>query len=55
MNGVLVAGLLVTVISLIGYGLGIVTVYPGRAFTVTGIMLGLTLLAIGRSEGVNET
>lgn len=37
-------------LSLIGYAVGVVAAYPGRAFSVTGLMVGLTLLAIGSEE-----
>lgn len=41
------AGLVITVMSLLGYVGGIVNPYPGRAFSVTGVMVGVTLIAIG--------
>ena len=50
MNIVLLLGLLLTGVGLIGYLTGISTVYPGRAFSVTAVMVGLTLVAIGRSQ-----
>ncbi|MFC6724123.1 hypothetical protein ACFQE1_06990 [Halobium palmae] len=36
-----------TALSLLGYAVGVVVAYPGRAFSLTGLMVGLTLLAIG--------
>lgn len=56
MNRTLIAGLLLTVASVAGYALGVagdvglVDPYPGRAFTVTGMMVGITLLAVGLGE-----
>lgn len=43
------AGLVLTVLGLLGYGAGILAAYPGRAFSVTAVMLGITLLAIGNA------
>lgn len=42
-------GTLLTVLSVAGYALGTVVAYPGRSFTITGVIVGLALLAIGRS------
>lgn len=52
MNGVLLAGLGITVVALVGYVVGVIAPYPGRSFTVAGVMLGVTLLAISR--GVDQ-
>ncbi len=48
MNTALAAGLALTLAGLVGYLVGVVAPYPGRAFSVTGVMVGITLLAIGR-------
>lgn len=40
-------GGLVTLLGLVGYGVGAAVAYPGRAFSVTAVMLGVTLVAIG--------
>ena len=32
-----------------GYVYGVLAPYPGRAFTVTGVMVGLTLWAVGET------
>jgi hypothetical protein len=50
MNTALVAGLALTLAGLVGYLVGVTAPYPGRAFSVTGVMVGITLLAIGRSD-----
>ncbi|WP_192927989.1 MULTISPECIES: hypothetical protein [Halococcus] len=47
MNRVLSAGTALTVTGLAGYVVGIVAAYPGRAFSITGIMAGVTLSVIG--------
>jgi len=39
------AGLFTT--GIVGYVLGIYVDYPGRGFTVTAVMVGITLVAIG--------
>lgn len=36
-----------TTLSLLGYVVGVVAPYPGRAFSLTGLMVGVTLLAVG--------
>ncbi|WP_135851131.1 hypothetical protein [Halorussus salinus] len=48
MNTALAAGLALTFAGLVGYLVGLTAPYPGRAFSVTGVMVGITLLAIGR-------
>jgi hypothetical protein len=47
MQRVAVLGAACTVLALVGYGAGMVSPYPGRAFTLTGLMVGTTLLAVG--------
>jgi hypothetical protein len=47
MDRVVVAGLALTVLGLLGYVAGVLAPYPGRAFSVTGVMVGLTLVAVG--------
>lgn len=51
MNRVLVAGILLTVVGVVGYAVGLSVAYPGRAFSVTSIMVGISLLAVARSGG----
>jgi hypothetical protein len=36
-----------TTLSLAGYVVALVAPYPGQSLTVTGILVGLTLIAIG--------
>lgn len=38
------------VAGLVGYAAGIYVAYPGRAFSVTAVMVGVTLVAIGRQS-----
>lgn len=45
----LIAAIVIS-IGFVAYGAGLFVAYPGRAFSVTGVMVGLTLLAIGRSS-----
>lgn len=54
MNGVLGAGIVLTGLGIAGYTIGIVTEFPGRAFSVTAMMVGVTLVAIGRANGFEE-
>lgn len=46
-NAPLVAGVGLVVLGTLGYGVGVVAVYPGRSLAVTGVMVGIALLAIG--------
>jgi len=54
MNTVSGLGLLCTVGGVAGYIVGVAVPYPGRAFSVTALMLGVTLLAVGRSNVAEE-
>ena len=47
LNGTLVVGVVLLVLGVVGYFGGIVAPYPGRAFAVTGVMVGIALVAIG--------
>lgn len=44
-------GAALSVAGVSGYALGIWVAYPGRSFSVTALMVGITLVAIGRSNG----
>jgi hypothetical protein len=46
-GGLFVAGL-------VGYVTGLYTEYPGRALSLTAIMVGITLVAIARRSTVTE-
>lgn len=48
MDRTALAGLVITPLALVGYAIGAVTPYPGRSLTLPGIMVGATLLALGR-------
>lgn len=52
MNIVLLVGVVLSVVGLAGYAFGVVVAYPGRAFSVTALMVGLTLAAIGRTTAL---
>lgn len=47
MNRVTAVGGIVTAASVGTYALAIDVAVPGRAFTVTGVMLGLALVGVG--------
>lgn len=49
MNTVLALGLGLTAVGLAGYAVGVAVPYPGRAFSVTALLVGVTLLAVSRS------
>lgn len=47
MDRVRTAGVVLTSLAAVGYAVGVAAPYPGRAFTLTGVMVGLTLWAVG--------
>lgn len=47
MDRTFAVGVALTVAGAVGYGVGVVAPYPGRAFSVTGVMVGVTLVAVG--------
>jgi hypothetical protein len=47
MDRVRTAGAALTVLAVAGYAVGVAAQYPGRAFSLTGVMVGLTLWAVG--------
>lgn len=55
MNGRLAAGAILTGLGLLGYAAGVTVAYPGRAFSVTAVIVGVTLIGIhGSPEGDAE-
>jgi hypothetical protein len=40
-------GIALSALGLVGYLAGVVAAYPGRAFSITGVMVGITLFAMG--------
>lgn len=49
MNAVSTVGALLLVVGLVGYSIGVTVPYPGRAFSLTAVTLGIALVAIGPS------
>lgn len=47
MNRTRAVGLGFLLVGLVGYAGGVYAPYPGRAFSITAVMLGVTLTAIG--------
>ncbi|GGN19778.1 hypothetical protein [Halarchaeum nitratireducens] len=49
-------GLALSALGALGYVAGVLYAYPGRAFTITAVMVGITLCAIseGRLVGGGE-
>lgn len=47
MNRTRLGGYALSALALVGYALGIVAPYTGRAFSITALMVGITLVAIG--------
>lgn len=42
-------GVAATVLGVVGYLAGLFAAYPGRAFSVTAVMVGITVLSIGNA------
>ncbi|MEF8853690.1 MAG: hypothetical protein V5A44_07325 [Haloarculaceae archaeon] len=55
MNRALGGGIALSLAGLAAYAAGVWVSYPGRAFSVMAVMVGLTLVAIGRSLDPAET
>ena len=51
MNRIFAIGAALTALGVAGYTLGIVSAYPGRAFSVTAVMVGVATLAVGYGDG----
>lgn len=47
LNATLLVGAGLVVFGSLGYAVGVVATYPGRSFAVTGVMVGIALLAVG--------
>jgi len=50
MNVVLAAGIVATALGVVGYVAGLVVAYEGRAFSLTALMIGITLVAVGSGD-----
>jgi len=53
MDRMFLAGTGFTVVGVCGYVAGVLVAYPGRAFSLTAIMVGITLAAIGDQQGAS--
>lgn len=51
MNRTFAAGVALTAASVLGYLVGVLAAYPGRAFALSGIMVGITVVAVSVGEG----
>jgi hypothetical protein len=50
MQALALVGLLISAVGVAGYLVGIADPYPGRAFSLTLLMIGVTLVLVGRGE-----
>ena len=46
-NASLLGGVVLVVFGTIGYVVGVVAAYPGRSLSIAGVMVGISLLAVG--------
>jgi len=53
MDRTFIVGAGLTVVGVLGYVVGALADYPGRAFSLTAIMVGITLAAIGDQRGTS--
>lgn len=49
MNRLLAVGAATLGLGAVGYGVGLFVPYPGRAFSLTAVMVGLALVVVGRA------
>ncbi|WP_191965445.1 MULTISPECIES: hypothetical protein [Haloferax] len=47
MNRLRTTGIATTILGVVGYVAGTLVAYPGRAFSLTAVMVGITLWAVG--------
>lgn len=50
MNRPLALGVTLTLLAVAGYVVGVETAYPGRGFSLTAVMVGITLAIISRRK-----
>ena len=50
MNRLVVAGTLLIALGVVGYAAGVFVAFPGRSFSVTAVMIGITLVAIRSAD-----
>lgn len=51
MDRLLAAGAVALGVGSVGYGVGVFVPYPGRSFSLAALMVGLTLVVVGRTGG----
>lgn len=54
MNRPLAGGVVLTAVGITGYLAGVLVDYPGRAFSLTAVMVGLTVVAISHRRPGEE-
>lgn len=54
MDRIQLAGVLLFLVGMAGYIAGIYVTYPGRSFSVTAVMVGLSLVVIGQGQQTGE-
>jgi hypothetical protein len=47
-------GIGLTALAVLGYAIGVAAPYPGRAASLVGVMVGVTLYAIGSEGGGSQ-
>lgn len=50
MNRLVVAGTILVALGVAGYAAGVLVAFPGRSFSVTAVMVGITLIAIRSAD-----
>lgn len=54
MNWSTIAGVALFVAGLAGYVAGVYAAYPGRSFSITAVIVGIALVAIGRQSARSD-
>lgn len=54
MHRLRLAGLFLSALGFLGYSIGVTRPYPGRAFSIAALMVGVTLVGIQRLERAGE-
>jgi len=55
MNRLSVGGVVLTLVGIAGYAVGTSVAYPGRSVSVTAVMVGLTMAAVGHAAPTEDT
>ncbi|WP_191906125.1 MULTISPECIES: hypothetical protein [unclassified Haloarcula] len=55
MTRLFIVGVALTLVGIAGYAVGTTVAYPGRSASVTAVMVGLTVAAVGHATPTEDT